>query len=186
MRSLHTTPLTIQRSLTVCKEALFLPALSVFCSMLMLLCCLKDGGKRTSVSDSEISSRKVKLFPWLQIRWFTLLASICYTYEDLTIQCLPRHQPAQHFEVKTQYIFKNIIVVCECCSLVTHQLQSGCMKPHDTSKLFLPVGKPNTTILSLAALLNVASPYPVAFFVCIVFLLISLRFFWNQRKLIFP
>uniref|UniRef100_A0A2K5KWF2 Uncharacterized protein n=2 Tax=Cercopithecinae TaxID=9528 RepID=A0A2K5KWF2_CERAT len=91
MRSLHTTPLTIQRSLTVCKEALFLPALSLFCSMLILLCCLKDGGKRTSVSDSEISSRKVKLFPWLQIRWFTLLASICYTYEDLTIQCLPRH-----------------------------------------------------------------------------------------------
>uniref|UniRef100_A0A2K6L5X3 Uncharacterized protein n=2 Tax=Rhinopithecus TaxID=542827 RepID=A0A2K6L5X3_RHIBE len=83
MRSLHTTPLTIQRSLTM--------SLSLFCSMLILLCCLKDGGKRTSLSDSEISSRKVKLFPWLQIRWFTLLASICYTYEDLTIQCLPRH-----------------------------------------------------------------------------------------------
>lgn len=39
--------------------------------------------KRTSVSGSEISSRQVKLFPGLQI----LLASICYMYEDLTIQC---------------------------------------------------------------------------------------------------
>uniref|UniRef100_A0A2K5PEC6 Uncharacterized protein n=1 Tax=Cebus imitator TaxID=2715852 RepID=A0A2K5PEC6_CEBIM len=72
MRSLHTTPLTIQRSLTHS----FLPALSLFRSMLILLCCLKDGGKGTSVSNSEISSRKVKLF-----------LCICYTYEDLTIQC---------------------------------------------------------------------------------------------------
>uniref|UniRef100_A0A2K6TEY4 Uncharacterized protein n=1 Tax=Saimiri boliviensis boliviensis TaxID=39432 RepID=A0A2K6TEY4_SAIBB len=52
------------------------------------------------------------------------------------------------------------------------------MKPHDASKLLLPVEKPNTTILSLAALLNVASPYPVAFLCAL--------FFRNQRKLIVP
>uniref|UniRef100_A0A2K6SS44 Uncharacterized protein n=1 Tax=Saimiri boliviensis boliviensis TaxID=39432 RepID=A0A2K6SS44_SAIBB len=83
MRSLHTTPLTIQRSLTL--------SLSLFCSMLILLCCLKDGEERTSVSNGEISSRKVKLFPWLQIRLgLTLLAGICYTYED-NYSVLPRH-----------------------------------------------------------------------------------------------
>lgn len=118
--------------------------------------------KNISVSGSEISSRQVKLFPGLQI----LLASICYMYEDYSV--LPRHQPAQHFEVKTQYIFKNTVVVCECCSLVTHQLQSGCMTPCDPSKPskpLLPVKqKTKHHLLSLAALLNVASPYSLLHF----------------------